>query len=53
MRYVEADKNPPYKYENQQHPSILFTICQPTVGRDIGLAFHLLIVACSGIIEST
>lgn len=50
--YVEEDRHPPYKYENQQCLPIPYIISQPTVGRDISLAFHLLIVACGGIKKS-
>lgn len=50
--YVEEDRNPPYKYENQQCLPIPYIISQPTAGRDISLAFHLPIVACSDIKKS-
>lgn len=46
--YVEGDRNPPYKYENQQCLPIPYIISQLTAERDISLAFHLLIVACGG-----
>lgn len=51
-RYVEGDMNLPYKYENQQCPPIPYIISEPTAGRDIRLAFHLVIVTCGGIKKS-
>lgn len=51
-RYVEGDMSLPYKCENQQCPPIPYIISQSTAGRDISLAFHLVIATCSGIKKS-